>query len=470
MLCSANKFLELDPIFYQLIDPTPLKDPILVSINTKLVKELSLCDDIDFIKIINGEISFNSMQTYAMCYAGHQFGYYMPMLGDGRAINIGRHKDMYLQLKGSGKTRYSRDGDGRAVLRSSIREYLVSEAMYALGIPTTRAVGIIGSNEKVLRDKLEPASIVLRASPSWIRFGTFEYFYYKRKYKELQELADFVISESYPHLIQEKNKYLMMFQQIVHDTAILIAKWQSVGFNHGVMNTDNMSITSLTLDYGPFAFLDDYDLNYVCNHTDEQGRYSFANQPDITQWNLSMLMQTLTPLANSDAMAKVLFGFRKIFKRHYTQIMRNKLGLFTDKAEDGELIVSLLDIMQQQSVDYTYFFRTLSNYLDNTDVLLEHIVFKKPMQEWLQRYDLRVKKESLATDERLEKMKKINPKFILKNYILQEAIEKAYEKDFSLVNDLLAIVQAPYDEHYDYERYAEPTPSKYKNSKLSCSS
>jgi len=466
----TNKYLELDPVFYHLVKPTPLEDPYLVNFNNDAAKLVGIISDKGLEKFLNGEDLYDDMQPYAMCYAGHQFGYYTPRLGDGRAINLGSVNGWNMQLKGAGKTRYSREGDGRAVLRSSIREYLVSEAMYGLGIPTTRAVAIIGSNEQVKRERLEPGSIVLRTSPSWIRFGSFEYFYYRRKHKELEALAEFTISETFEHLKDDPKRYLKMFEEIVVDTARLIASWQAVGFNHGVMNTDNMSIASLTIDYGPYAFLDDYNPDYICNHTDVEERYSFGNQPYIAEWNLSMLMQALSPIADSDKMAKILFQYRKAYKQYYIELMRKKLGLLNEDDEDAELIKSLLKIMREQPIDYTYFFRILSDYPKSKRDILDHVIMKRPFEEWFEQYDLRLENEILSLQQRTIKMKKINPKFVLKNYMLQEAIEHAHNKDFSLVDDLLAIAHNPFDEHVKYEHYAKPTPLKYKNLQLGCSS
>ena len=468
-----SDYLSFSDIFYHKVKPQPLNNPHLVSANPDAASLIGLDKEElkteEFINFVNGEINI-PYKPYAMCYAGHQFGFFVSRLGDGRAINLGKVNGWNLQLKGSGITRYSRSGDGRAVLRSSIREYLMSEAMHGLNIPTTRALAIIGSSHRIYRETWESGAIVLRLSPSWIRFGSFEYFYYAQKHKELMELADFTLKESFPHLLDDKNAYLKMFSQVVKSTAIMIAKWMGVGFNHGVMNSDNMSIAGLTIDYGPYAFLDEFDFNYICNHTDQGGRYSFGNQPQIGRWNLSKLMEALSPLANIDKMKEILDDYEKIFNHEQLKILRAKVGLEKAIPTDKDLIADLFDIMQNQHLDFTYFFRTLSNYDGDKEELLSMCLMKKPLQKWLDSYDERLKQENKSTKERLKDMKKTNPKYVLKNYMLQIAIDKANNGDFSAVEELMSLAKNPFDEHDEFEHYAKQTPSKHKNLKLSCSS
>ena len=470
----TSKYSALGDIFTQQINPQPLKNPYLIHANLNMAEAINLDAEVlsseEFVDFVNGSKILDDSSPYAMCYAGHQFGYFVHQLGDGRAINLGKVNGWNLQLKGAGVTRYSRAGDGRAVLRSSIREYLMSEAMHGLHIPTTRALALIGSTQQVRRTKWESGAIVLRMSPTWIRFGSFEYFYHNDKNAELKALADYTIQEVFPHLVGDKDCYIKMFTEVVESTAIMIAKWMGVGFNHGVMNTDNMSIAGLTIDYGPYAFLDDYDFSYVCNHTDQDGRYSFGNQPPVGHWNLSMLMNALSPLVNSDAMQEVLDTYGKIFNDAHMQILRDKIGLVLHHDSDKELVYDLFSCMGDYSIDYTYFFRTLSHYEGNREKILSLIAFKKPLEEWLDAYDERLKLETRSTQERLEAMQKTNPKYVLKNYMLQEAIEKADEGDFSGVEDLMILAENPFDEHPEFERYAGETPIKHKNLKLSCSS
>ena len=470
----TTPYLNLEPIFFDKIEPTPLKNPFLISASKDAAKLLGLDDDLHLdeklVELLNGTHKLEGSKTFAMCYAGHQFGYFVPRLGDGRAINLGKVNGLNLQLKGAGKTLYSRQGDGRAVLRSSIREYLMSEAMHGLGIQTSRALALIGSDTDVARERWEKGAIVLRLSPTWIRFGTFEYFARGSKKEHLQMLADYVIEESFPHLKNEEGMYLKMYEEIVTNTAKTIAKWQSVGFNHGVMNTDNMSIDGRTIDYGPFAFLDDYDSNYICNHTDAEGRYSFKNQPSIAHWNLEQLANALSSMVNFLQAMKVLGKFESIFELHYLEIMYKKLGLTQEHEGDVELINWHLGALESARIDYTLFFRTLSRYDGDKTALLELTVFQNPLKEWLEAYDKRLLEENPSQDKRHKQMLGINPKYILKNHILQEAIEKAEVNNFSMIEDLLRVALNPYSEHEECNYLCKTTPQKAKNIKLSCSS
>ncbi len=469
-----NPYLKLPKNFYDFVNPAPLNRAYLISANKEVAKLLDIdkeeLDKKEFVDFINGNSLLKGSKPFAMVYAGHQFGHFVPRLGDGRAINIGTINNFHLQLKGSGPTKYSRSGDGRAVLRSSIREYLISEAMHNLNIPTTRALGVIGSEHGVYRDEWEEGAITLRVSPSWIRIGTFEYFANKRDIKSLKLLSDYAIKESYPHLENESNKYLYFFLEVVGKSAKLVAKWQSVGFNHGVMNTDNISIAGVTLDYGPFAFLDDYEFNYICNKSDRNGRYSFANQAGIMKWNLNALKYTLSFLTNKDELDKALEYFDRIYAREFISLMRKKLGLTKELDEDIELIRELLETLEELSIDYTLFFRTLSSYNKEKKPLLDLALFHNPLKSWLNRYDKRLEKEPLLQKQREELMLKTNPKYVLKNYMLQEAIDKAKNRDFSVVEALLEIAKNPFKEHKAYEKWAKATPSEFKNQILSCSS
>jgi len=394
----TNPYLQLPQECYTRVKPTPLNNVFLIHANEEVAKLL----DIDteelysdaFVEFVNGALDLEGSDTFAMCYAGHQFGHFVPRLGDGRAINIGTINDQHLQLKGAGQTRYSRSGDGRAVLRSSIREYLMSEAMHGLGIEGTRALALIGSEHRVFREDWETGAIVLRVAPSWIRFGTFEYFAHKKRYEELEALADYAIAESYPHLVDEPNKYLHFFTEVVGKTAILMANWQAVGFNHGVMNTDNMSIAGLTIDYGPYAFLDDYDFQYICNHTDQGGRYSFGNQPNVGEWNLQALMHALAPMVSIEKMEKILDHYARLYTERYLYLMGKKIGLDKLQESDLELFKHLLGMMQGLNIDYTLFFRTLSHYNGDRTALLKSGLYHKPMNDWLDSYDERLKENT----------------------------------------------------------------------------
>ena len=468
----TNPYLELSDECYDRVTPTPLIKPHLIHANKDVAKVLDI-DESElqteaFVKFLNGEHEVEGSDTFAMCYAGHQFGYFVPRLGDGRAINIGTLDKYHLQLKGAGMTEYSRNGDGRAVLRSSIREYLMSEAMQGLSIPSTLCLGLIGSEHKVRREKIEKGAIVCRVSSSWVRFGTFEYFAHQGMFKELEALADYVIDENFPHHKGKDNRYTLLFNDVMIITARLMAQWMSVGFNHGVMNTDNMSIAGLTIDYGPYAFLDDFRHENICNHTDVEGRYSFANQPQIAKWNLQALMMALSPLSTIEKMEKNLAMYDKIYIRYYHYYMCKKLGLEGTVEGDPELIDDMLDMLEKLHVDYTLFLRTLSHYEGDRESLLSTGLYHEPMNEWLDRYDERIKQ--IDNTVRKEQMLAANPKYVLKNYMLQEAIDAAEKGDFSVVNDLFNIAQKPFDEHPEFERWAGATPQAFKNKKLSCSS
>ena len=347
----------------------------------------------------------------------------------------------------------------------------MSEEMHGLGIATSRALALIGSETDVARERWEKGAIVLRLSPTWVRFGTFEYFNAKGEHDKLQELADYVINESFPHLKDSEGMYLKMYAEIVKNTAETIANWQSVGFNHGVMNTDNMSIDGRTIDYGPFAFLDDYEKDYVCNHTDREGRYSFKNQPGIAHWNLTMLARALSPIVNYDSALQILEDvFGATYEKVYSEIMYAKMGLETEQENDKELFQWMLEALESATIDYTAFFRKLSTYNGDKSSILDICVYRTSLEEWLESYDKRLEKEKQTEQERHKQMLATNPKYILKNHILQEAIEKAQSHDFSMVNDLLKVAHSPFDEHRELEHLCKKAPMESKNIKLSCSS
>jgi serine/tyrosine/threonine adenylyltransferase len=471
----TTPYLELPELFYDLVEPTPLKKPYIIATSSACAELLGVDRELEkdekLLSIVNGTKKLEASTPFAMCYAGHQFGYFVPRLGDGRAINLGKVNGQNLQLKGSGLTLYSREGDGRAVKRSSIREFLMSEAMHGLGIETSRALAVIGSDTDVARERWEKGAIVLRVSPTWIRFGTFEYFKTRRKYDMLENLADYVIEESFPELQDQEDRYFKMFTKIVQNSAKTVARWQSIGFNHGVMNTDNMSIDGRTIDYGPYAMLDDYEANYICNHTDIEGRYSFSNQPPIMQWNLSILANALSPLVNIIKMEKVVEkDFVAIYENEYLELMKNKMGLFEEDADDFALLKWLLGSLQSSGVDYSRFFRLLSYYDGDKKALLDLCEYQTPLKEWLEGYDARLSKEKISQQKRSKLMLGVNPKYVLKNHLLQEAIEKEDKGDFSMIHDLLTVALDPYSEHEELEYLNTPTPITAKNLKLSCSS
>lgn len=477
---ETNYINTVDKPLYQLLDATPLNNAFLISYNKKMCDEIGLdykeCEKEEFIEFVNGAKVLEGSTPYSMVYAGHQFGYFVPQLGDGRAINLGSVKNWHFQTKGSGLTKYSRQGDGRAVLRSSIREYIMSEAMYALGIPTTRALGIIGSNHNVYREwEEEKGSVVMRLSSSWIRFGSFEFFARTKNSKQdLTNLADYVIEQNYPHLKNEEKKYEKMYFELVDKTAALIAKWQVYGFMHGVMNTDNMSIDGLTIDYGPYAFMDYFEKHCICNHTDAQGRYSYNNQPFIARWNLEVLASSLQEIASKSEMEEYLKTFFPQHEKVYIDLMNRRLGLDVSFSGDNnlDLILQLLEALESSKVDYNGFFHQLTNLsnFDDISAITDISIYPEAITKWFEEYKKAIALDPRSHDERCFMMRKVNPKYIIKNYMLQEAIELAQKGDYTLTNDLLKIAQNPFDEHKEFERYTKVTPIEFANVKLSCSS
>ncbi|CAA6814670.1 MAG: Selenoprotein O and cysteine-containing homologs [uncultured Sulfurovum sp.] len=470
-----SNYLSLDNEFYEFTKPTPLDEPYLLSFNLKVAKLIELdeksVDDPRFIQFLNGTFIPKNVQPFSMCYAGHQFGHYAQRLGDGRAINYGSINGWHLQTKGSGETAFSRTADGRAALPSTIREYLMSEAMHHLGIPSTRALGMIGSQTKLLRNGIEKGAVVMRMSKSWVRFGTFQYFTYFKEYEKLKALAEYVIEESYPHLKNDEDRYFKLFSEVVERTATLVASWQGVGFCHGVMNTDNMSIAGLTLDYGPFSMLDDFDFGFVCNSTDKAGRYAYGEQPNISYWNLTKLAQAFAPMVDKKRMDKKLEDYGAfIYPNAYIEIMRKKLGLEVKEESDAELITELVGALQDAYVDHTNFFRILSRYDGERMPLFEIAMNPISIENWLNLYDKRLMKESLTLEARQTKMLKTNPKYVLKNYMFQDAIALAKGGNFSRIEELLYLAQHPFEELEGFEHFAVETPEHYKNVTLSCSS
>lgn len=465
---SCDILEKLNNNFYSKCNVTPLKNSKILSINKRLANKLGFSDEAinskEFVQFLNGNYLLTGSIPYSQAYSGHQFGYFVPNLGDGRAINLGKIDNYNLQLKGAGLTPYSRNGDGRAVLRSTIREYLLSEAMYGLSIPTTRAVAMITSDTKVFREyKVEQGAIVLRASSSWIRFGSFEYAYLgKNKKENLIQLADFVIEESYPQLKNIHHKYEELYFAIVDNTLEMIALWQSVGFMHGVMNTDNMSIEGLTIDYGPYAFMEEFDKGFICNLSDHEGRYTFENQPFIAQWNLSVLAKIFSEIADYKLLESYNDTFIGKFKKRYFELIKKKLGLYTTNIDDTSLLLRLFSAMHSENIDYTSFFWNIS-YGDFS------FINTHQMLAWLELYKKRLLKEKISTKNRLEKMKKTNPKYILRNSMIQDAIENAEQGDFTLVNDFLEIAHNPFGDFKKYEKYMQPN-KELKVLTYSCSS
>ncbi len=472
-------YFDFDEMFYQKVKPQALSTPYLISFSKDACDLIDLdydeCKKEEFVKFVNGEKLLRGSTPYSMAYSGHQFGYYVPQLGDGRAINFGSINGWHLQTKGAGLTKYSRQGDGRAVLRSSIREFIMSEAMYHLGIPTTRALALIGSEHPVYRSYGEPenGAIVLRMSSSWVRIGTFEFFSKKGK-EHLIKLLEYVIENSYPHLKNNKNRYEEFYFELVDKSARLMAQWMAYGFMHGVMNTDNMSVAGLTIDYGPYAFMDNFEMMCICNDTDMEGRYSFNNQPHIAKWNLEVLAYSLKEVCNVDRLLEYLQTFMSTNQKYYLELMNKRLGLNESLSGDSnvDLIIDLLEDLEVSKCDYNCFFWELTKLdsFEDFSSILDIVPIREALEDWFIKYKKVISSQKQDFNDMKRLMKKTNPKFVIKNYMLQEAIYKAQEGDFTLVNDLLNIAQTPFDEHNEFEQYAKPTPIKYANLQLSCSS
>jgi hypothetical protein len=361
------------------------------------------------------------------------------------------------------------------VLRSSIREYLCSEAMHGLGIPTTRALCIVGSDEEVYRETVESAAVVTRLAPSYIRFGSFEVFYHRGQYEQITQLADYVIAKHFSHLRAMEDKYSLFLREVLQRTAHLMAQWQSVGFAHGVMNTDNMSILGLTFDYGPFGFMEEYNPGFICNHTDRSGRYAYDQQPQIGLWNLRVLAQALTPLVSHAKAEEILDSYSEIFSVYYVKRMCEKLGVAYNGLQDFALVEPLLEMMQASQLDFTHTFRLLSQFNsaehDLNQALRDQFVERAKFDAWAAAYRARLQAEGSVDAERKERMNRVNPKYILRNYLAQNAISKAEkERDFSEVERVLVLLARPYDEQPEMDGYAAAAPEWARHLEVSCSS
>ncbi|MFD0992536.1 protein adenylyltransferase SelO [Tenacibaculum geojense] len=486
---------------FSYVTPKQPSNPQRIHIANDLANKLGFSENDmlseDFLNIFSGKTTYPNTHPYAMCYGGHQFGQWAGQLGDGRAINLfetnHNNQQWVFQLKGAGETPYSRSADGLAVLRSSVREHLCSEAMHYLGVPTTRSLSLCLNGDEVLRDIMyngnaahEKGAIVCRVAPSFIRFGNFEILAARENHKTLEQLANYTISNFYPEISSKgPQKYLDFLSKVKEKTIDMIVHWQRVGFVHGVMNTDNMSILGLTIDYGPYGWLEGFDYNWTPNTTDAQNkRYRFGNQPYIGLWNLYKLANALYPLVNkADSLQEILDSYELEYLHKYESMMHRKLGLqTTNKA----FIADTEKILQLTETDYTIFFRNLANIEENdtpksafnkiTDAfyhLKNDEIIKKWIQ-WFEKYLLLLKHNSFSDIERKEQMNTINPKYVLRNYMAQLAIDKANNKDFSLINDFYELLKKPYDEQPNYNKWFVKRPEWARNkigcSMLSCSS
>ena len=503
---QTNETRQVKNACFSFVTPTKASKPSLVHASKEVANLIGLnpkdLDSEDFINVFSGKTILPNTKPYAMSYAGHQFGNWAGQLGDGRAIVLTEidvdNTNYTLQLKGSGMTPYSRRADGLAVLRSSIREHLCSEAMFHLGVPTTRSLSLILTGDQVLRDVMydghpayEKGAVVCRVAPSFIRFGNFELFSSQNDLKTLQLLADFTIKYYFPEIEgNSKESYVALLQAVADQTREMIVHWQRVGFVHGVMNTDNMSILGLTIDYGPYGWLEDYNPNWTPNTTDrEHRRYRFGNQPEIALWNLYQLANALYPLVNEAApFEQILESFQNSYQKDYHTMMLGKLGLSNNEENDEQLIAILTENLQLTETDMTIFFRNLSQVKkeDSEEKALEIVfdAFYKPIEVvekvkeswlyWFTLYRNRLQTETTSDETRKTTMDAINPKYVLRNYMAQLAIEAAEKEDYSLVEELYTLLKNPYAEQEKASKWFAKRPDwareKVGSSMLSCSS
>lgn len=452
----------------------PLHEQRLVEFNQSLATFLSI--DIKSTKtkhILSGEETLPS--SLSMVYAGHQFGGFSPQLGDGRGVLLGEvlGQDglLYdLHMKGAGPTPYSRRGDGRAVLRSCMREYLASEAMTALSVPSSRALALYDSREAVYRETPEAGAMLLRTAQGHIRFGHFEYFFYQGKLEEIDQLIEYCLEHYYPASLKAESPLEDMLTEVVKRTARMIAKWQSVGFQHGVMNTDNFSFTGETIDYGPYGFMEDYDPNWVCNHSDYEGRYAFSRQPGVGLWNLNCLMRCFSKHLERDQLIAILQCYEPELQAHYDTLMMKKLGLSSVEALH-ELLPPLLLILTAEKMDYSVFFRLLSHLeKDDFTPLLDEVIDRERLSQWLDLYQSTRLSDSKSWEQGRHLMLTENPKFVLRNYLAHEAILAAERGDYLPFRRLLNVLNKPFDEHPESSVLAQRAPDWGKSLEVSCSS
>jgi uncharacterized protein YdiU (UPF0061 family) len=462
-----NTYLKLSKTFREEIKPTPVHDPNLVILNEELAKDLNLdfskIDNKDLAKLFSGNVLPNDTNTIAQAYAGHQFGHFT-MLGDGRAVLLGEHlvnntKRFDIQFKGSGRTSFSRSGDGRAVLGPMLREYIISEAIHALNIPTTRSLAVVSTGEKVVRENLLPGAILTRVASSHIRVGTFQYIAAKQNINDLTTLVDYTVERHYPEIQSSKNKALDLLNLVMEKQCQLVINWMRVGFIHGVMNTDNMTLSGETIDYGPCAFMDHYDPKTVFSSIDKFGRYSFSNQPPITKWNLARLAECLIPLIdkNEDRAIKIateiIDNFQNIYEIKWLNMMRDKLGLFGEDKDDLKLINNLLNWMQSNQADYTNTFC----YLMNINSIQDQIYKNKDFINWSKIWEKRILINGGTKQNSLELMKKNNPIIIPRNHKVEEVLEAANNNDLNPMNILLSILKKPYENQSNIENFQVPS-------------
>ncbi len=480
----THHYADLGDAFGTRIDPTPFEHPKLIHVNPAVLQLLGIdageVNNPDWAQFGCGKKLFKGSKPFAMKYTGHQFGVYNPDLGDGRALLLGEMEQdgrrWELHLKGAGKTPYSRFGDGRAVLRSTIREYLAGEALTGLGINSTRALCIVGSDEPVVREKIESGAMLIRVAETHVRFGHFEYFFYTKQLEALHKLIGTICQRFVPGTaeltVSEQAEALLRFT--TRKSAELVAGWQSVGFAHGVLNTDNMSIIGDTFDYGPYGFLDDYEPTFICNHSDHTGRYAFEQQPGVVLWNLNALAHAFSAFVSTETLRDCLEDFQPRLIDEYAALMRRKLGLETEEDGDQTLCADLLQLLDEARADYTLFFRALAHYRgERPPAALQELLpaaQHEALGHWLDRYDHRLAHENSDSRRRNRAMLAANPKFVLRNYLAQKVIDAAEGGDYRPLQTMVDLLRSPFDEHPDHEPWAAAPPESGKHMPVSCSS
>ncbi|WP_295898691.1 YdiU family protein [uncultured Vibrio sp.] len=472
-----NSYFNELPGFYQPQDAETAPSPTLIKFNHALARSLNIdaqaADDQQLADIFSGNQKLDGSESLAQTYAGHQFGHYNPQLGDGRAVLLGEVIDKNghrrdIQLKGSGRTPFSRSGDGKAAIGPVLREYLVSEAMHALKVPTTRALAAVTTGEQIWRNQAAIGAIVTRTAASHIRVGTFQFFAANEELESVKKLADYVIERHYPEAKTSESPYLALLTSICEQQAKLVSKWQLIGFIHGVMNTDNTTISGETIDYGPCAFMDSYDPDTVFSSIDSQGRYAYRNQPHIAQWNLARLAETLLPLISDNEEESVelatntLHGFIAQYQGLWMAGMRTKIGITNQEDADNELIQELLTLLNEQHVDFTLFFRSLSKAILGTESETNSL-FSQPdaWSAWNEKWQQRLERDPMSDVDRAALMNSHNPVYIPRNHKVEEMIAAAEQNDFQPFERMLKVLENPFEVQADCEEYARPAPNDF---------
>ncbi len=476
----SNSYIGLPEEFYQVVNPTPVKNPKTLIFNEDLADSLGIkLKDEEVSNFFSGNGLPKDSVPIALNYAGHQFGNFVQQLGDGRAVLLGEinTKDgtYDLQLKGSGKTMFSRQGDGRSALGPVIREYILSEAMHYLGVPTSRGLAAIATGEDVVRETFEPGGVLTRIAKSHLRVGTFEYFASRQQLNDVKMLADFAIQRHYPEIRETEKHYLELLKRVASNQSKLVSKWMSVGFVHGVMNTDNFTISGETIDYGPCAFLDEYHPGKVFSSIDQNGRYAFGNQPSIASWNLASLAGCLIAFIDKDSdkanelATEVLDNFSKETNQRILNLMCEKIGLNGGKKENQTLLRNFLKIMMDNEADYTITFRNLSKVLfEDSDEFFNQFAEKKEINDWLNNWEQALKKEHKDLSNLTENLDRINPVYIPRNHQVQFAIDLAYENDFSKMLEMIDVFKNPFKEVSEYVSYSQAPLEKEKIRRTFC--